>query len=363
MGSSHSFKQMNTHKSQDLRVFAATLSVFAVICLLLGVFPKLHAKEVPAELLAKVDKVLEKIHSRPLSSDANSPWVVMHAVIAFEKNIEVLDVESGKKVNAIDYLTKLAKFEGKLIYRDENGQPTLRTRGPGDKSFLVQDHVDQFLFAYADAGVKLDHEILSRSGKKFTVGDKLKFARKGFKDNQELGWTIVAAATYVPFGEKWEADSGKSYRTEDVMSLAIKRDPRRETEGGPHHLYGVAYALDAYLKHGGKLKGTWKQARAYLDKYLALTKEYQQEDGAFSGSVFFRASRPRTPRHLVSTTGHALEWMTVAMSPEDLKKEWVLMAVKRLVADLEKFPTKVFSDGGLYHAAHALRRFRDATTK
>ena len=46
---------------------------------------------------------------------------------------------------------------------------------------------------------------------------------------------------------------------------------------------------------------------------------------------------------------------------EELKQEWVLKAIERLVADMEKFPTEVFSDGGLYHAAHALLRFREAT--
>ena len=333
----------------------------AIACLFLPAF--VLADEVSSDLAKRIDKVIEKAHARPLKSDVNTPWVVMHGVVAFEKDLEVLEVATGKKMNAIEYLTRHAKFEGQLIYQDVKGVPTLMTRGRGDKSFLVQDHVDQFLFAYADAGIGLDHEILSRSGRKFTVADKLKHAKKGFKDDQELGWTIVAASTYLPFDEKWKADSGKKYRTEDIMALAIQRDPRRETEGGPHNLYGVAYALDAYLKQGGKLEGTWKEARDYLDKYVALTKEYQQTDGAFSGSVFFRASRPRTPRQLVSSTGHALEWLSVALSPEQLREAWVLKAVERLVTDMEKFPTEVFSDGGLYHAAHALRRFREATGK
>ena len=321
----------------------------------------LRGEEVPKALSERIDKVIEKAHARPLRSDVNTPWVVMHAVVAFEKDLEVFDAEADKKRNAIDYLTRQAKYEGKLIYQDVEGVPTLMTRGPGDKSFLVQDHVDQYLFAYADAGVSLDREILSRKGRKFTVRDKLAFAKKGFREDQELGWTLVAVSTYVPFDEEWKADNGKKYRVEDVMRLAIGRDPRRETEGGPHHLYGVAYALRRYLDQGGKLKGTWKDAKKYLEKYAALSREYQQRDGAFSAAVFHRAARPRTPRHLISTTGHALEWMSVAMAPDELKQEWVLKAIERLVVDLEKFPTEVFSDGGLYHAAHALRRFRDAT--
>ena len=335
------------------------------LCFLLLAFLSLagpsFARSVPTSLESRIDKVIEKAHARPLRSDANTPWVVMHAVVAFEDDLEVFDVESGGKLNAIDYLTHHAKFEDKMIYQDVMGVPTLKTRGKGDKSFLVQDHVDQFLFAYADAGVKLDREIVSRTGRKFTVQDKLNFAKKGFREDQELGWTLVAVSTYVPFDEEWKADTGKKYRVEDVMRLAIQRDPRRETEGGPHHLYGVAYALGKYLDQGGELVGVWKDAKKYLDKYVAITKEYQQKDGAFSAAVFFRSARPRTPRQVISSTGHALEWMSVALSPNDLRQDWVLKAVDRLVIDMEKFPTEVFSDGGLYHAAHALRRFREAT--
>ena len=319
------------------------------------------AGEIPQSLVVRMDKVIDKAHARPLRSDVNTPWVVMHAVVAFEKDLDVFDVETKKKVNAIDYLTRSAKFEGKLIYQDVEGIPTLKTRGKGDKSFLIQDHVDQFLFAYADAGIPLDHEIISRAGTKFTVGDKLKFAKKGFREDQELAWTLVALATYVPFDKKWKASSRKEYDTEGVLKLAIQRDPRRETEGGPHHLYGIAYALRKYLDQGGKLRGTWKDAKKYLDKYVTISKQHQQEDGAFSAAGFYRSLRPRTPRYLVSSTGHALEWMSIALSPEELKQDWVLKAIDRLVTDMEKFPTEVFSDGGLYHAAHALRRIREAT--
>jgi hypothetical protein len=319
------------------------------------------AGEIPQSLVVRMDKVIEKAHARPLRSDTHTPWVVMHAVVAFEKDLDVFDVETKKKVNAIDYLTRNAKFEGQLIYQDKASIPTLKTRGKGDKSFLIQDHVDQFLFAYADAGIPLAHEIISRSGTKFTVGDKLKFAKKGFREDQELAWTLVALATYVPFDKKWKASSGKEYDTEGVLKLAIQRDPRRETEGGPHHLYGMAYALRKYLDQGGKLTGTWKDAKKYLDKYVTISKQHQQEDGAFSAAGFYRSLRPRTPRHLVSSTGHALEWMSVTLSPEELKQDWVVKAIDRLVTDMENFPTEVFSDGGLYHAAHALRRIREAT--
>ena len=54
--------------------------------------------------------------------------------------------------------------------------------------------------------------------------------------------------------------------------------------------------------------------------------------------------------------------MSLALTSEELGQDWVVKAIERLVTDMEKFPTEVFSDGGLYHAAHALRRIREANS-
>jgi hypothetical protein len=210
---------------------------------------------------ARVERVLTKVHGRPLASNSHTPWVIMHGVIAFESALQVHDAAGEQQMNAIDYLLEKATYEGRGIFRETDGVPTLP---PRRQYFQVQDHVE----------------------------------------DQELGWTLVAMSTYVPRHKSWTTADGRRYRVEDVVALAVERDPRRETEGGPHHLYGVAYALRRYDDRGGPHTGAWAQARAYLDRYVDLARRYQQEDGAFS-EVMFRGSRPpHSPRTLVSTTGH-----------------------------------------------------------
>jgi hypothetical protein len=316
-----------------------------------------------AQLIKRIDAVIAKVRSRELNTLKDTPWVIMHAVIAFEKDLDVVDVDAGKKVNAIDYLCQDAKFEGKSIFRSENGQPVLPTRGISfglRESFKVQDHVDQFLMAFADADVSLEKAIVAEGGKKFTVGDLLKAAKANVKDDQELGWTLVATAVYLSLDEQWTASSGKKHDIEQLVELAVRRDPRRETEGGPHHLYGVAFALEKYRgRYPGDLPGVWAKARAYLDQYIRLAKEYQRKDGSFSATMF-RSSRPASsPRQMVWATGHTLEWFTVSMSAKQLKEDWVRSGVESLLKMLEEEPLDAFSDGGLYHAAHALRRYKE----
>jgi hypothetical protein len=281
----------------------------------------------------------------------------MHGVIAFESALQVHDAAGEQQMNAIDYLLEKATYEGRGIFRETDGVPTLP---PRRQYFQVQDHVDQMLMALADADVPADRGLRADTGRRFRIGDLLTAAQRSFQEDQELGWTLVAMSTYVPRHKSWTTADGRRYRVEDVVALAVERDPRRETEGGPHHLYGIAYALRGYDDRGGPHTGAWAQARAYLDRYVDLARRYQQEDGAFS-EVMFRGSRPpRSPRTLVSTTGHMLEWLTVALSPEALRQEWVGRAVDRLCEEIEAHPFDAFSDGGIYHAAHGLRRYRDA---
>ncbi|MEE8556590.1 MAG: hypothetical protein V3T14_01745, partial [Myxococcota bacterium] len=270
----------------------------------------------PDPLLEAVDRVMAKIRSRELRSDEVTPWVIMHGVIAFEAELRVHDSERKVDMDAIEFLLTRAKHQGSPIFRDVGGAPVLP---PRRRYFQVQDHVDQVLMALADAGVGLERELISHSGRRFKVLDLLSAGLRSFKEDQELGWTLVALSTYVPFDQEWSDLGGRRYRTEDVVRLALSRNPRRETEGGTHHLYGLAYALRQYQQHrnggtsqkGTPLPGPWREAETYLESYAELAREYQREDGAFSAAVFRGPAEPSSPKGLVSTTGHMLEWLMV----------------------------------------------------
>jgi hypothetical protein len=282
-------------------------------------------------------------------------------VIAFEQQIEVLDVAENETLAAHEYLRTRARFDGKRIFRVAGDEPALPTRGLSHgltRSFLIQDHVDQFLMAFADAGVKLDSPIVAEGGREFTVADMLAASKRNFRATQELAWTLVAMSTYVPAGASWTNASGETFDVERLTALAIARDPRMETEGGPHHLYAVAYAL----RERGSEGGVWADARAYLQKYAMTTRDWQQEDGAFSSRMLRGDAAPRDPKTLVSTTGHSLEWLALALPADELKTAWVRRAVLRLCTVMAEHPTGTFSDGGLYHAAHGLRLYRESVT-
>lgn len=350
-----------------------TLALFTLLAPL--VTPACAAEKLDPEAVAlytNADKAVDTIHARELKADVDTPWVIMHATIAFEKDLTVTRAD-GTKVNAIAFLLNEARDGDGTLYRYDAvpGQPAdvpmIRTRGisPGfKKSFVYQDHVDQFLYGYADADISLD--TAGKAGdKSFTVQTLLDGAKRHFKPTQELGWTLVVTSHYLPIDAKWKTDAGEEIDTAHIMALAVKRDTSRETEGGPHHLYGVAYALARYqAAHPGKeLTGPWKDARAYLDKHIAIARKYQNDDGSFSSSMFRGQAIAKTPRALVWSTGHTIEWLCLALPAEELHKPWMTRAVGRLADEINGVDIETLSKGGLYHAAHALRIWRERTGK
>lgn len=342
-----------------LSIFIATIFGFS---LALPALADDHKKE----LNKRIDAAVKKIQDRELIAGQHTPWVIMHAVIAHEQNITVTDPATDKKYNAIEFLMKHAKDGDKPIYQMSKGVPRLRTRGitPGfRKSFIMQDHVDQFLMAYADAGTPLKAELIADDGKTYTVKTLLDASKREFRPSQELGWTLVAWSTYLSLDETWETAKGRETGIADLVALAVERDANRETEGGPHHLYGIAFALNEHtrISHDKELEGPWLKAREYLDKHVKLAKEYQLNNGSFSRAMFRASVAPGSPRSDCWATGHMLEWLCMALNKEQLQEGWVIRGVEQLVKLIEEHEVTEFSDGGLYHAAHALRLWRQKT--
>jgi len=315
-------------------------------------------------LAQRIATQVSRVRERPLISERHTPWVIMHAVIAYGPELEVYDSEAEVKRNVIEYLCQHARYEGERIFRDDNGQPALPTRGASyglTESFKVQDHVDQFLMVFAGADVPLDTPIVAEGDREFHVEDMLSSSQLNFIPDQEVGWTLIVIATYLDLDQSWTSDDGNSYDLEDIVALAVERDTARETEGGPHHLDGVAYALNTYsAQHEGELTGVWADARKYLDRHVELTREYQQEDGSFSAAMFRSSRAARSPADLVWATGHNIEWLSSALTPEQLSEPWVAQGVAALLDTLEAHPLDTFRDGSLYHAMNGLRRYSAA---
>ncbi|MCZ6690346.1 MAG: hypothetical protein O7H41_12140 [Planctomycetota bacterium] len=307
-------------------------------------------------ITTRIDSVLAKVAQQEVRSDRKTPWAIMHAIVGFQSEAVVQDAETGKQMNAIQFLLTGAKYEGGPIFRAVDGSLTL----PRVKE--VEHHPNQCLMILSLAGVDASHALLADDGKSYQVADLIDAAKRGYTDDQEPGWTLVALSNYLSFAEQWKADNGRAYRVADILKRAIERDPLNEAEGGTHHLFGVSYAFRKCDPKHREPVGVWRAAQAYLTEHTQTVKRFQLEDGGFSAGFFKEQAQPKSPSDLVFSTGHTLEWLTFALAPEELRQPWVERAVRRLVEEIESHPNDAFSDGGIYHAVNALRLYRDALT-
>src|SRR5581483_2522888 len=109
-----------------------------------------------------------------------------------------------------------------------------------------------------------------------------------------------------------------------------------------------------HLQQGGKTEGVWKDIVAKTRHHRDLAKKYQNPDGAFS-TDFFRGPGNSTDKALrINTTGHTLEWISLALSDEELREPWVqdgANALAMLILDMQGQPIE---GGSVYHAVHGL---------
>jgi hypothetical protein len=278
----------------------------------------------------------------------------------------------GRVVPAVDYLLAGGPMNGwKLRPGDpiEGGrQGVFAELEPG--STTGQGHKDQWLGYMAISGCGLAPEqTIQVAGRAFTIGDWLGQILRDVHDGTEHGWTLMVLATYVPPDYKWTAGDGSQWSTERVMALEASRDLADAACGGTHSLGGMVVALNAYLAKGGKCftmeggekkytRDGWGAAGENIDRCARLVREYQQPDGSLSGGYFQRAEHSPELANRLRTTGHTLEFLTLALSDEELAKPWVTRAVVHMCDVLDATQNQEIECGALYHGMHGLVRYR-----
>ena len=99
---------------------------------------------------------------------------------------------------------------------------------------------------------------------------------------------------------------------------------------------------------------TWLAARQYLNEAIALARQNQNPDGTYSSSYLHRTGWTRDLGESIGTTGHGVEFLSMAAADETLRQPWVERSVRRLCDMLELCEGIDLECGVLYHALHGL---------
>jgi len=327
----------------------------------------------------QVDAALDVTARRVLIAESadprqrpHTPWQIGHGMLAFRRDYVVR--VRGEKVNAYEWLATNPIYQAR-VKRGKDAETTvekmnwfyLTPYGARPQKFTgepyeFEGHPNQFLAFFALARIPLDFEFTIQ-GRKVTFGDMLNNAKMEVNDREEVTWDLWAFAYYFDPDTEWRNAKGEAWSMERLVSTTLKQfSPTKSPCGGCHALFALASARNAYVQtKSGKFTGAWTEAHVHLEKHIQMAKQMQNRDGSFSSNYFKGPGYASDPSKRISTTGHTLEFLMMAMRQDQLQEKWVRNAVSRLSNDLIQYQAEPLEVGGMYHAADALVLYRERT--
>jgi hypothetical protein len=279
-------------------------------------------------------------------------WTIFHGILGLGPSVQMTDERTGKKVNALEWICDGKPVEGMRFLTDSPYGVDVQNGG----DYKGQGHQDQFVAEMAEWGMPANKRF--RIGiKDYTFLDFAKFSRMRVKvtAKQELSWAIIIIAEHFGTTGEWTNADGEHLRYEDIVRYELDQSINESACGGTHRLYGLTWAYHRHMQKGGKREGVWKEICEKTVKYRDLAKKYQNSDGTLSTSYFRGPGNSQELGSQISTTGHMVEWLSLALTDEELKSEWMQSAVNELsLRILDSEGKGGVEGGGLYHAVHGL---------
>ena len=292
--------------------------------------PVKPAKEFSPEMTRLRNKIrtcLTYYYQRPTNIDERSPWGVMHSLISFGVDTEML---AGKqRVNAIGWLCFNRPCRGMTLMTVQDGQLAMRTNGPG-----YQGHDGQLLSMLALSGVKITYPIRVE-GHEFTVADLVAYEQRTCKPKSELTFQLIGLAHYLDSDATWKSDRGETWSIPRLIREELAQPVNNGAAcGGTHRLIALSMAVKVRQKRGEPLDGEWLRAQKFVNSYQKHAFKLQNRDGSFSTSWLEKRDDSGTVDRRIQTTGHILEWLIFSLPEKDLTDPRLVKSVNYLTSVL-----------------------------
>ena len=298
----------------------------------------------------------------------NTPWQIGHGVMALREDYAL--IADGRRVNALDWLATGPTFKGEGWF--ERGRFGPKAHPYSGTMYDFEGHPNQILAFLAMSRLPENFTLRDDAGRPFTIADWIETAKKEVRLNpkEEVTWTLWAFSVYLEPDAAWTNARGERWSMERLVREQARSYQNHQYVvtkiacGGTHGLYALASARNAYVQSGRSLQGQWLLAHETVGRYATLAQRYQNPDGSFSDAYFKGRRHQRDVVTRIGSSGHTLEFLMMALPQSELDRPWVRAAVGRVSADLlsgryEQIGGKAV--GGMYHAVHALKLYRDRT--
>ncbi len=306
-------------------------------------------------LVKQVEQAIDISRRRYLQADVHTPWQIMHGLLALRQEYRIK--QNGKKVRVIDWMAKGATYGGEPWF--EVTQYGGRAH-PYSQDYLFEGHPNQFLAIISQANLPMDFKIKA-GNRTITVADLVKHTQMEVNNQEEITWTLWALSHYLGHDAHWTNKWGESWSIERLVRIQTGESVYDAACGGTHALFALTCARNVYQKTGQPLRGVWLEADQKIQRYLNAARSLQNSDGTFSSSYFQSSGYGYDFDTRCSTSGHTLEFVTMALPQQRLKEQWVRNAVSAVAKGLIDHSSKPIECGALYHALSGLVIYRDRT--
>jgi hypothetical protein len=304
----------------------------------------------PAGPRSRLEAAIENVRQRELLT-TNGFWTVFHGILGLGPGVMLRNPENGERVNAVDYICGGGELRGLRFLPTKFGLDV--QMGP---QAVGQGHQDQFVAEMGQWGMPAGRKFVVL-GKDYTFMDFVNHSQMVARvnANQELSWAILLIAQYKGLDAAWVNGRGERLTLEDLVRYEADASVEQAPCGGTHRLFGLTWVYHMHLQRGGKKDGVWQGIADRTAKYRDLARKYQNPDGAFSTAYFRGPGNAADKQGRISTTGHILEWLALALTDEELREQWVQDAANALALMILELQDMPIDGGALYHAVHGLQ--------
>jgi hypothetical protein len=296
--------------------------------------------------LDRVQLALDHYMQNPESTVARSPWAVMHSLLAFGSDYEMIG-PNNNRVNAIGWMCHNGLCKTQRIFTPR-GNSFVPNVGGG-----VQGHQGQFLAILAQCQVPPDYPI-QIGDQKFTVEDLVLYEMATCREKSELTFKLIGLSYYLDSDKQWRSNDGRVWSIQKLIQEELAQPVVGSACGGTHRLMGYSFAIKQRVLQGQPLQGQYLRAAKFINEFIDYTWQLQNPDGSFSTNWFEGRGNESNVERKVQTTGHMLEWLLFTVSDTDVRSRRVEKAIDFLMANIYDNRHLKWPIGPRGHAERAL---------
>ena len=303
--------------------------------------------------LLKANACLKYYLQNPESTSVRSPWAVMHALIAFGSDYEL--VHGQNRVNAIGWMCHNGTCRTQRMFTPK-GRGFVPNVGGG-----VQGHEGQFLAILAQSNVPLDYPI-QIGASQFKVEDLVRYEMATCKEKSELTFKLIGLSYYLDSNKQWKANDGRIWSIPKLIQEELAQPVNGSACGGTHRLMGFSFSVRQRQLQNQPINGQYARAAKFVREYVAYTLRLQNPDGSFSTDWYEgRANEPNDERK-VQTSGHMLEWLMFTLTDEEIKQPKIALGIEFLLSKIYDKRDQKWPIGPRGHATRAVALYHERMT-